>query len=144
MGGKMLPDWNVELIFSAEAASRVGKIHYHETQQNQEQEDGTLKVQLTVSDLNQMVWWILSYGQHVKVVSPPELQKMVLEYIHTILQVRDGKTIHFESFDEDLDEEMKELDRTLEELKKKLSIYAENGNSADNQDGFLPENDILE
>lgn len=72
--GKIYP---VKLHFRADVAETVADTHWHDTQQVDEQEDGSAILRFLVDGLDEIVWWVLGYGPSCKVLEPPELAARV-------------------------------------------------------------------
>jgi proteasome accessory factor B len=68
------PETEVVLRFTPAVASRVGEATWHPSQQVHELADGSLEWRATVSGTVEIRLWILSWGDEVEVVSPPELR----------------------------------------------------------------------
>jgi predicted DNA-binding transcriptional regulator YafY len=71
------PVTKVRIWFSADAARYVTEHRWHDSQQIQEQADGTLLVDLTLSDLTELTSWVLSFGSRAVVLAPESLQKAI-------------------------------------------------------------------
>ncbi|KMP10702.1 hypothetical protein UR09_05480 [Candidatus Nitromaritima sp. SCGC AAA799-A02] len=54
---------------------------WHKTATTKKLKDGTIQLSMTVSALDQVVPWVLSFGQRAKVLKPRELKDMVKEEI---------------------------------------------------------------
>jgi proteasome accessory factor B len=68
---------NIKLHFDAEFAETVADTHWHDTQEVQWLEDDSIHMSFRVDGLNEIIWWILSYGPHCRVIEPPELVAQV-------------------------------------------------------------------
>src|SRR4051794_23127898 len=64
----------VVLRFGANVASRVREARWHPTEQVSEEPDGSLTWRATVAGPIEIRLWILSWGDNVEVVGPPELR----------------------------------------------------------------------
>jgi len=71
------PDQEVVVRFKPLVAQNVGEVIWHKTQQLEFQPDGSLLFKVRVSGLNEIMWWILGYGDQAEVLQPPELREMV-------------------------------------------------------------------
>lgn len=69
----------VELVFDPEFATVIGDTRWHRSQQLTVLADGSLRFQARVAGTQEILWWVLGMGSHVRVVSPPELVKAVRE-----------------------------------------------------------------
>jgi len=65
--------YDVVVVFDKTVADTVSDTHWHFTQELDEHEDGSLTFKCTVDGLDEIVWWIMGYGEHAHVKSPPEL-----------------------------------------------------------------------
>ena len=70
-------DYEVVIRFRKLVARNVGEIVWHRTQRLERREDGSLDFRVTVSGLNEISWWVLSYGDQAVVLEPPELRQIV-------------------------------------------------------------------
>ena len=69
----------VKLRFLPEVAASVAKIQWHSTQTTEFLEDGSVILRFHVDGLAEIVWWILSYGDKVRVLAPAALRDKVIE-----------------------------------------------------------------
>ena len=68
-----------------QAAAQPGKhrppapadTRWHATQEIEEHEDGSVSFRCTVSGLDEIVWWVLSFGPSCTVVAPKKLADRV-------------------------------------------------------------------
>jgi proteasome accessory factor B len=58
-------------------AQNVAEVSWHKTQRLEFQRDGSLIFEVDVSGLNEIVWWILGYGDQAEVLSPLKLRRLV-------------------------------------------------------------------
>ena len=72
-------DQQVVIRFSPLVAQTVADVKWHKTQQHQFEVDGSLVFQAKVSGLNEIVWWILSYGDQAEVIQPERLRRFVAQ-----------------------------------------------------------------
>lgn len=72
-------DTRVELWFDAHFAPTIGDTVWHQSQEMEPHEDGSLTMRCIVSGLDEVVWWVLSMGDHCKVVKPTALARRVRE-----------------------------------------------------------------
>jgi len=76
----MIPEgrlYDVHLRFRPKVAGNVAEVNWHPTQQVQWNEDGSIDFRARVDGLGEITWWILGYGDQVKVLAPPELARRV-------------------------------------------------------------------
>jgi predicted DNA-binding transcriptional regulator YafY len=69
----------VKLKFLPEVAASVAKIQWHSTQTTEFLEDGSVILRFHVDGLTEIVWWVLSYGDKVRVLAPAALRDKVIE-----------------------------------------------------------------
>jgi len=78
----MLPEgrlYHVKLKFSPEVAHDVAGVQWHSTQTVIFQDDGSAIVEFCVDGLNEIMWWILRYGDQVQVLAPKILKRRIVE-----------------------------------------------------------------
>nr|WP_321467216.1 WYL domain-containing protein [uncultured Desulfobulbus sp.] len=71
----------VTLHFSSQVAPRILEQIWHPGQQTSLEPDGSLLLRFPTADFRELIRNILSYGAEVRVVEPPELQRLVREEI---------------------------------------------------------------
>ncbi len=79
---RMIPGdraYDVAIRFTPRFAETASETRWHPTQQEQWHDDGSVTLTFTVDGLEEIVWWILSYGPGAKVLRPPELAQRVRE-----------------------------------------------------------------
>jgi predicted DNA-binding transcriptional regulator YafY len=79
------PVQDVRLWFSADVARYVTEHRWHPSQQIEEQPDGSLLVDLKLSDLTELKSWVLSFGADVRILAPPSLVDALREEITNLL-----------------------------------------------------------
>lgn len=67
----------VRVRFDREVAHFPNEIRFHPTQANAPNADGSVDVTMTVGGLQEVVWWVLSYTDKVRVLEPAELAESV-------------------------------------------------------------------
>lgn len=70
-------EYEVELWFDPEFGPTVAETLWHETQEIEHHQDGSITYRCTVLGLDEIVWWVLSMGPHCVVRSPVELADRV-------------------------------------------------------------------
>jgi len=75
----------VRLNFDAFAGQLVRERIWHPSQKIQELADGGLELTLQLSSLHEIEPWVLSWGEHVKVLGPAELKKRILKRLKAAL-----------------------------------------------------------
>lgn len=79
--------YDVEVVFTPEAAPLVTETTWHHTQQVKRHADGRVTLAFRVDGLNEILWWLLGWAGRVKVVKPPELRDMVVEQLRKALEL---------------------------------------------------------
>lgn len=72
-------DHKVELRFEASIAETLADTRWHATQEIEENPDGSVTFRCTVSGLDEIIWWVLSFGPSCTVISPRKLAERVRE-----------------------------------------------------------------
>ncbi len=70
-------DYRVEILFDAAFAPTVTDTRWHATQEVERHADGTATLRFTVSGLDEIVWWVLGYGPHARVIGPEALRDRI-------------------------------------------------------------------
>jgi predicted DNA-binding transcriptional regulator YafY len=71
--------YNVKLRFTAIVAFDVAAVQWHRTQKVTFEDDGSVILEFRVDGLNEIIWWILSYGDRVQVLAPKILREKITE-----------------------------------------------------------------
>lgn len=69
---------NVVVKFSPLVARNVAEVTWHPTQQTRFLEDGSLEFKVTVDGIQEISWWVQSYGDQALVLNPPSLRDLIL------------------------------------------------------------------
>ncbi len=77
---------DITLHVSEDAAHFFRESRWHSSQQITPKKDGSLSVTFTAGGLEEIAWWVLSWGKEVKVLGPPELVKLIIEQLTKSLQ----------------------------------------------------------
>ena len=75
------PTFRVRLRFDASVAHRVREAVWHRSQELTELPDGGVELAVTVAGIVEIRPWILSWGDGVEVLEPPELRQAVAEAV---------------------------------------------------------------
>jgi len=70
---------SVLLEFNAQTAPLIQETRWHPTQKLEPQKNGTLQMRLEVDGIDELLWWVLSFGSTVTVLEPEELRKRAKE-----------------------------------------------------------------
>jgi proteasome accessory factor B len=81
------PDAHVVVRFSSLVAQNVAEVAWHKTQRLEFRADGSLDFHVDVSGLNEIVWWILGYGDQAEVLRPPGLRRLVAQRAANMLRM---------------------------------------------------------
>lgn len=73
--------YRVRIVFDPAAADAAEDIQWHSSQRTSYNDDGCLVFEADVDGLNEIASWVLGYGEHARVDSPPELRRMVTRRI---------------------------------------------------------------
>ncbi len=68
---------DIHLHFDKKVAGNVAEVQWHASQRVEWNDDGSIEFHVSVDGLGEISWWILSYGDQVEVVTPPELRDRV-------------------------------------------------------------------
>ena len=71
--------YNIKLRFAPKIARDVASVRWHSTQTVTFEDDGSAVIEFRVDGLNEIIWWILSYGDKVQVLAPRELRKRIIQ-----------------------------------------------------------------
>ncbi|MBA7682263.1 hypothetical protein ES703_90612 [subsurface metagenome] len=86
----MIPEgrlYDIKLRFLAEVAHDVADVQWHSTQRVTFENDGSAIVEFRVDGLNEITWWILSYGSRVQVLAPRILRQKIIEIAQKMVKV---------------------------------------------------------
>jgi proteasome accessory factor B len=82
--GKM---YHVRLRFAPKVANSVAEVQWHKTQKVTRNPDGSATVDFRVDGLGEITWWILGYGDQVKVLSPAELRETIVSIARKMVEI---------------------------------------------------------
>jgi len=68
---------DVHLRFRAKVAGNVAEVGWHQSQRVAWRDDGSIDFHVRVDGLGEITWWVLGYGDEVRVLAPPALAKRV-------------------------------------------------------------------
>lgn len=71
--------YHVKLKFLPDVAHVVSEVQWHSTQAMTFEKDGSVIMEFRVDGLDEIIWWILSYGDNVQVLSPEALRLRLVE-----------------------------------------------------------------
>ena len=77
----------VRIQFFDIAARLIAERVWHPTQKLTHKPDGSVVLQMTVSDLHEVAWWTLSWGRNARILAPPQLAALVAAEARGILRL---------------------------------------------------------
>ena len=80
---------NIKLRFLPKVANNVAEVQWHSTQKVVRNSDGSATVEFRVDGIGEITWWILGYGDQVKVLAPEALRKKVLEVAKNMVKLNE-------------------------------------------------------
>ncbi len=78
--------FDVEIMFTREAAATAVEAIWHHTQKVHKNKDGSITLTFKVDGLNEIVRWVLGWGSRAKVIQPPELREMILDQLNQSIE----------------------------------------------------------
>jgi len=91
----MIPEgryYNVHLHFTPKVAGNVAEVKWHRSQRVEWNDDGSIEFYVRVDGLGEIIWWILGYGDQVKVIAPAILAKRVARVAKRMVEQYSGKS----------------------------------------------------
>ncbi len=88
----MIPEgriYNIKLRFLPKVANNVAEVQWHSTQKVVHNSDGSATIEFRVDGIGEITWWILGYGDQVKVLAPEALRKKVLEVAKNMVKLNE-------------------------------------------------------
>lgn len=82
--------YHVKLLFLPQVANDVAEVTWHHTQKVTHNKDGSALVEFRVDGLSEITWWVLGYGDQVRVLSPKSLRKRVLEIAENVVKINES------------------------------------------------------
>jgi proteasome accessory factor B len=79
----------IRLAFDAFAARLVSERTWHESQKFRQVKDGSATLAMELGSLEEIQRWVLSWGSHVQVLSPPQLRDGVKEQATAVARMYD-------------------------------------------------------
>jgi len=74
---------------SPRVARNVAEVQWHHTQRCEFRPEGRLHFSVTVDELNEISWWILGYGDQVKVLAPAKLARLIKTAAANVVRLYD-------------------------------------------------------
>ena len=88
----MIPEgriYNIKLKFTPKVACNVTEVKWHSTQQVTRHDDGSATVEFRVDGLGEISWWILGYGDQVRILAPRALRKRVVDMAKNMIKINE-------------------------------------------------------
>ncbi|HEY4234397.1 MAG TPA: WYL domain-containing protein [Lacipirellulaceae bacterium] len=85
------PDEEIVVRFEPFVARNVSEVAWHKTQRMEFQKDGSLLFRAKVAGINEIVWWILGYGDQAEVIKPLKLRRQVAHRAQAMVEKYAGK-----------------------------------------------------
>jgi len=89
----MIPEgrlYNIKLRFLPKVAHNVAEVFWHDTQQHQFQDDGSVIMEFRIDGINEISWWILGYGDQVQVIEPKVLKEKIAQIAKNMIKFHEG------------------------------------------------------
>ena len=64
----------------------VEEVHWHATQRTRRRTDGSLVFEVDVAGIDEILWWILGYGDQAIVAEPDALRHLIASHARGIVQ----------------------------------------------------------
>ena len=71
----------VRILFDRFSAARVEERQWHPSQKIKQLREGGIELSLTLGNLEDIERWILSWGNHARVLAPPELKQRIAQTV---------------------------------------------------------------
>ncbi len=81
--------YDIKLRFLPKVANNVAEVQWHSTQKVVRNSDGSATLEFRVDGIGEITWWILGYGDQVKVLAPEALRKKVLEVAKNMVKLNE-------------------------------------------------------
>jgi proteasome accessory factor B len=79
--------YHVRLHFLPKVANNIAETKWHRTQKVTRKDDGSAVVEFRIDGLNEITWWILGYGDQVRVLAPKTLRERVLQIAKNMIKL---------------------------------------------------------
>ena len=70
-------EYEVKISFTKDVAYLIKEVEWHKTQNIIENEDGSILFEVTVPEVNELRYWILSFAQNAEVMEPEFLRNLI-------------------------------------------------------------------
>ena len=68
----------------------VAEVKWHPTQEVNFEHDGSAVLEFRVDGIGEITWWILGYGDQVRVLAPKVLRKRVVDIAKNMISLNEG------------------------------------------------------
>jgi predicted DNA-binding transcriptional regulator YafY len=79
--------YDVQILFTKEAASTVTESVWHHTQKIRKNKDGSVTLTFKIDGLNEIVRWVLGWGGRCKVIQPAVLRDLVIGQLQRTIEI---------------------------------------------------------
>lgn len=76
----------VRVLFSQDVAYLMRERQWHPSQRTKKLKNGSVEVSFHAGGLDEIAWWVLSWGKEAKVLSPPKLVKIMTDQLSKSLK----------------------------------------------------------
>jgi proteasome accessory factor B len=76
----------VRILFSQDVAHLMQERQWHPSQRVRKLKNGSVEVSFHAGGLDEIAWWVLSWGKEAKVLSPPKLVKIMTDQLSKSLK----------------------------------------------------------
>ena len=81
--------YHVKLLFLPKVANDVAEVTWHHSQKVTHNSDGSALVEFYVDGLSEIIWWVFSYGDQVRVLSPKSLRQRVRRIAENVVRINE-------------------------------------------------------
>jgi predicted DNA-binding transcriptional regulator YafY len=84
---------DVEIIFCEDAVETIKTTVFHPSQGVEILPDGRAKFTLHCGGTNEMIWWVMGFGDKAEVVKPEEMRKEILETLRRMTRIYQNESV---------------------------------------------------
>lgn len=85
-------EYRVALVFEGASARRVAEREWHPSQRLSFGSDGRLRLTLRTAHLEELTRWLAGFGGEVRVESPPELRRLLIDHAERLAAANHART----------------------------------------------------
>jgi predicted DNA-binding transcriptional regulator YafY len=74
--------YDVEILFTKEAAGTATEVVWHHTQKVRRNKDDSVTLAFKIDGLNEIVRWVLGWGSRARVIQPSELRDLIVTQLN--------------------------------------------------------------